>query len=199
MPGEALLIGIATIAVAVAGFTAVTSTLTPPGGSWSPGMRVRQRGIVSTSFNVVFEALAPLIVFAWLDDVHSAFVIASAGVAVYTSGDRGLRARQFLRAGSTRTPSTMLLMALGPTAVLAVRAERACVRISRRLHPGTERSAIRRRHQLLFPGVRRAELRGRILSYRTRGRAGFAGNPRRCRSWPRCRRTWSCGHGRPCR
>jgi len=33
VPGEALLIGIATIAVAVAGFTAVTSTLVPPSGS----------------------------------------------------------------------------------------------------------------------------------------------------------------------
>jgi hypothetical protein len=118
MPGEALLVGIATIAVAIAGFTAVTSTLTPPGGSWSPAMRVRQRGIVSTSFNVVFEALAPLILFAWLDDVHSAFVIASAGVAVYTAVIVAMRARQFLRAGSTRTPSTMLLMALGPTACL---------------------------------------------------------------------------------
>ena len=118
MPGEALLIGIATIAVVVAGFTAVTSTLTPPGGSWSPQMRVRQRGIVSTSFNVVFEALAPLILFAWLEDVHSAFVVASAGVAIYTAVIVVMRARQFLRAGSTRTPSTMLLMALGPTACL---------------------------------------------------------------------------------
>ena len=118
MQGEALLIGIATIAVVVAGFTAVTSTLTPPGGSWSPAMRVRQRGIVSTSFNVVFEALAPLILFAWLADVHSAFVIASAGVAVYTALIVAMRARQFFRAGSTRTPSTVLLMALGPTASL---------------------------------------------------------------------------------
>ena len=118
MPGEALLIGIATIAVAVAGFTAVTATLTPPGGSWTPAMRVRQRGIVSTGFNVVFEALAPLILFAWLDDVHAAFVIASAGVAIYTGVIVAMRARQFLRAGSTRTPSTMLLMALGPTACL---------------------------------------------------------------------------------
>ena len=59
MPGEALLIGIATIAVVVAGFTGVTSTLVPPGGSWHPAMRIRQRAIVSTSFNVMFESLAP--------------------------------------------------------------------------------------------------------------------------------------------
>jgi hypothetical protein len=39
-------------------------------------------------------------------------------VAVYTAVIVAMRARQFLRAGSTRTPSTMLLMALGPTACL---------------------------------------------------------------------------------
>jgi len=118
MPGEALLIGIATIAVAVAGFTAVTATLTPPGGSWSPQMRIRQRGIVSTGFNVVFEALALLIVFAWLGDAHSALVIASAGVAIYAAAIVVWRGRQFFRAGSTRTPITMLLLTLGPIATL---------------------------------------------------------------------------------
>ena len=51
MPGEPLLLAIATVAVVVAGFTAVTATLVPPGGSWHPAMRIRQRAIVSTSFN----------------------------------------------------------------------------------------------------------------------------------------------------
>jgi len=68
MLDEALLLGIASIAVAVAGSTAVTASLTPPGGSWNPIHRIRQRAIVSTSFNVVFEALAPLVVHAWLGD-----------------------------------------------------------------------------------------------------------------------------------
>jgi len=49
-------------------------------------MRIRQRAIVSTSFNVMFEALAPSIAFAWLGDAHAALVVASAGVAVYATG-----------------------------------------------------------------------------------------------------------------
>jgi len=118
MPGEPLLLAIASIAVIVAGFTAVTSTLVPPGGSWHPVMRIRQRAIVSTSFNVMFEALAPLIVFAWLGDAHNAFVVASAGVAVYATGIVVWRGRQLLRAGGHMTGTTMVLYALGPTATL---------------------------------------------------------------------------------
>jgi hypothetical protein len=118
MPAEALLLAIATIAVAVAGFTAVTSTLAPPGGSWPPAMRIRQRAIVSTSFNVMFEALVPLIVFAWLGDVHDALVVASAGVAVYATGIVFWRGRQFIRAGSYRTRSALVLFTLGPTATV---------------------------------------------------------------------------------
>ena len=118
MPGEVLLVGIATIAVAVAGFTAVTSTLVPPDGSWSPVMRLRQRAIVSTSFNVAFEALAPLIAFAWLQDEHSAQVVASAVAAIYTTGIVVWRGRQVVRAGGYRTPSGAVLVALGPIAAL---------------------------------------------------------------------------------
>ncbi len=118
MPGEPLLLGIAAIAVAVAGFTAVTATLVPPGGSWHPAMRIRQRAVVSTSFNVVFEALAPSIVFAWLGDLRSALVVASAGVAVYATGIVTWRARQFLRAGGNRARSAIVLFTLGPTATL---------------------------------------------------------------------------------
>jgi hypothetical protein len=118
MPGEPLLLGIATIAVAVAGFTAVTATLVPPGGSWHPAMRIRQRAIVSTSFNVMFEALAPSIAFAWLADARPALVVASAGVAVYATAIVTLRGRQLLRAGGSRTRTALMLYALGPTATL---------------------------------------------------------------------------------
>ena len=118
MPAEALLLAIATIAVAIAGFTAVTSTLTPPGGSWQPAMRIRQRAIVSTSFNVMFEALAPSIAFAWLGDVHEALVLTSAGVAVYATGIVVWRSRQMIRAGAYRTRSARVFFALGPTATL---------------------------------------------------------------------------------
>jgi hypothetical protein len=116
MPGEPLLIAIATIAVVVAGFTGVTAALVPPGGAWAPAMRIRQRAIVSTSFNVVFESLAPSIAFAWLGDARAAVVVASAGVAGYAPGVVIWRGRQFLRAGVSRTPSTLVLFALGPTA-----------------------------------------------------------------------------------
>jgi hypothetical protein len=118
MVGEALLVGIATVAVAVAGFTVVAATLVPPEGSWSPGMRLRQRAIVSTSFNVVFEALAPLIAFAWLEDARSALVVTSAGVAVYALGIVIWRGRQIIRAGGYRSRAGMVLMVAGPTATL---------------------------------------------------------------------------------
>jgi hypothetical protein len=118
MPGEALLLGIAAIAVIVAGFTAVTSTLVPPGGSWHPVMRIRQRAIVSTSFNVMFESLAPSIVFAWLGDAHAALVVSSAGVAIYATGIVIWRGRQLLRAGGTLTGTTVVLYTLGPAATL---------------------------------------------------------------------------------
>ena len=116
MPSEALLLGISAIAVAIAGFTAVTSTLAPPGGSWQPAMRIRQRAIVSTSFNVMFESLAPLIAFAWLGDVRDALVVASAGVALYATGVIAYRGRQMARAGSNQNRAALLLIALGLTA-----------------------------------------------------------------------------------
>ena len=72
MVGEALLRGIASVAAVIAGLAAVTATLTPPEGSWSPVHRIRQRAIVSTRFNVMFEALLPVIVFVWLDDARAA-------------------------------------------------------------------------------------------------------------------------------
>jgi hypothetical protein len=118
MPGEPLLLGIAAIAVAIAGFTAVTATLVPPGGSWHPAMRIRQRAIVSTSFNVMFESLAPSIAFAWLGDARAAVVAVSAGVGVYATGVVVIRGRQILRAGGNRTRSAIALFALGPTATL---------------------------------------------------------------------------------
>ena len=118
MPSEFLLIGIAQIAVVMAGFTAVTSALTPPGGSWTPGERIRQRAIVSTSFNVVFEALLPVIVFAWLDDVRTALVLSSLAVTLYVGWVVVSRARQFIKTDAIRTRSGQLLFVLGPLAVL---------------------------------------------------------------------------------
>jgi hypothetical protein len=115
---EGLLLGIAQIAVVIAGFTAVTSALTPPGGSWSPDHRIRQRAIVSTSFNVVFESLLAVIAFAWFDDARVAMVASSAAVAVYTTWVVVSRARQFLKTDAIRKRSGQLLFVLGPLACL---------------------------------------------------------------------------------
>ncbi|HJW20933.1 MAG TPA: hypothetical protein VJ506_00740 [Candidatus Limnocylindrales bacterium] len=118
MPSEGLLLGIAQIAVVIAGFTAVTSALTPPGGSWNPDQRIRQRAIVSTSFNVLFESLLPVIAFAWFGDARTAVVLSSALVTVYAGWVVVTRARQFLRTDAIRTRSGQLLFLLGPLAWL---------------------------------------------------------------------------------
>jgi hypothetical protein len=118
VPGELLLLAIAQIAVVIAGFTAVTSALTPPGGSWSPDQRIRQRAIVSTSFNVLFESLLPVIAFAWFGDARTALVVSSAAVAVYTGWVVTMRASQFLKTDAIRTRSGQLLFVLGPLACL---------------------------------------------------------------------------------
>ncbi len=118
MVGEALLLGIASMAAVIAGFAAVTATLTPPEGSWSPVQRIRQRAIVSTSFNVMFEALLLVIAFAWLDDAGQAIVLSSALVALYAGWIVATRGRQLYRAGGLRTRGGRLLFVPGITAFL---------------------------------------------------------------------------------
>ncbi len=118
MPSEALFLGIAQLGAVVAGFTAVTAVLQPPGGSWSPALRIRHRSIVSTSFNVMFEALIPVIVFAWLADVRSSLVVSSAGVAVYVGWIVAVRLRQFVRTGAIRARSGRVLLLIAGGAVL---------------------------------------------------------------------------------
>jgi hypothetical protein len=118
MPEEALLLTIATVSSVVAGFTAVTAAMVPSGGSWSVEERIRQRAIVSTSFNVVFEALLPVIAFAWLADASQAIVLSSAVVTVWAAWVVGTRARQFYRAGAFDNWRGRLLAVPGVTALL---------------------------------------------------------------------------------
>jgi len=118
VPSEVLLIGIAQIAVVIAGFTAVTSALAPPGGSWRADQRIRQRAIVSTSFNVLFESLLPVIAFAWFGEARTALVLSSAAVALYAGWVVVTRARQFLKTDAIHTRSGQLLFVLGPLACL---------------------------------------------------------------------------------
>ena len=118
MPSEFLLIGIAQIAVVIAGFTAVTSALTPPDGSWTAAQRIRQRAIVSTSFNVVFESLLPVIAFAWWGDVRTALVLSSVAVTLYLGWVVVSRLRQYLKTDAVHTRIGQLLFVLGPLALL---------------------------------------------------------------------------------
>jgi hypothetical protein len=142
VPSEGLILGIAQIAVVIAGFTAVTSALVPPGGSWSQDQRIRQRAIVSTAFNVLFESLLLVITFAWFGEARTALVLSSAVVAVYASWVVVTRARQFLKTDAIRTRSGQLLFVLGPLvcflfaanaiafASVAVYAAALCVQLS---------------------------------------------------------------------
>lgn len=118
MVGEALLLGIASIAAVIAGFAAVTAALTPPGGSWSPVHRIRQRAIVSTSFNVVFEALLLVVISIWLDDARQAVVVSSALVAVYAAWIVATRGRQLYHAGGLQTWGGRLLFVPGIVTLL---------------------------------------------------------------------------------
>lgn len=152
MPSEGLLLGIAQIAVVVAGFTAVTSALTPPGGAWSPDHRLRQRAIVSTSFNVAFESLLPVIAFAWFGDARSALILSSVAVALYAGWVVVTRARQFLKTDAIHTRSGQLLMALGPPRVAPVRGKRRGLRVGGHLRDRAVHPATGGRAQLLLGG-----------------------------------------------
>ena len=66
----------------------------------------------------MFEALVPLIVFAWLADVRSSLVVSSAGVATYVGGVVALRLRQFVRTGAIRVRSGQILLLIAAAAFL---------------------------------------------------------------------------------
>ena len=120
MPGDVLLIGIAQLAIVIAGFSAISATLLPAGSIWSASQRIRLRIIVSTSLNVTFESLLPVIAFPALGDARMAFVLASALTAIYLIGVVFVRTRQIARAKAFRARSTQLIMsaAIGSLSVL---------------------------------------------------------------------------------
>jgi hypothetical protein len=113
MPGEALLIGIATVAVVVAGFAAIAPGAAPDSSKWTPGHRIRLRAIVSTSFNVTFESLLPAVLYPAVADERATLVIASALVFIYALFIVGTRLRQMIRIGFIRGPFTLVLVAAG--------------------------------------------------------------------------------------
>lgn len=124
MPGEVLLIGIATVAVVVAGFAAIAPGLAPDATGWTDRHRIRLRGIVSTSFNVTFESLLPVALFPAIGDERTTIVVASALVFVYVFVVVSVRARQLILARALQGRSTQLLIiaGLGATALFGLNA-----------------------------------------------------------------------------
>jgi hypothetical protein len=116
MPGEAVLVGIATIAVVVAGFAAIAPGLAPDGAGWAVGQRFRLRGIVSTSFNVTFESLLPAVIYPALNDARTTLVISSAIVFPYALFVISFRGRQLVKAGVPWVRWTQFVVASGITA-----------------------------------------------------------------------------------
>jgi len=116
MPGEALLIGIATIAVVVAGFAAIAPGLSSDRAGWTVAQRYRLRAIVSTSFNVTFESLLPVVIFPAVDDLRTTLVISSALVFGYALFVIGTRYRQLVKTGVPWVRWTQFVVATGVTA-----------------------------------------------------------------------------------
>jgi hypothetical protein len=115
MQDEALLIGIATVAVVVAGFAAIAPGMAPDASRWTSSHRLRLRAIVSTSFNVTFESLLPVVLFAALGE-RTSLVLASGIVFVYLLFVVLVRAWQMLRAGAFRSRPTQIMFVAGPAA-----------------------------------------------------------------------------------
>ncbi len=116
MPGEALLIGIATIAVVVAGFAAIAPGLASDRAGWTVGQRYRLRGIVSTSFNVTFESLLPAVLFPAFDDARTTIIASSAIVFFYALFVISVRGRQLVRSRVPWVAWTRFVVGSGITA-----------------------------------------------------------------------------------
>ena len=116
MEGEGLLIGIATVAVVVAGFAAIAPSVSPDASPWTDSHRIRRRAIVSTSFNVTFESVLPVVLFPALDSERTSLVVASAIVFGYLLVVVLIRAWQMLQAGAFRTRAAQAMFVAGPAA-----------------------------------------------------------------------------------
>jgi len=116
MNGEGLLVGIATVAVVVAGFAAIAPGVAPDAARWTAGHRLRLRAIVSTSFNVTFEALLPAVLFPALGSERPTLVLASTLVFGYLLFVVAIRGWQMVRAGGFRSRAAQVMLAAGPVA-----------------------------------------------------------------------------------
>jgi len=97
----------------VAGFAAIAPGSAPDAAHWDAGHRIRLRAIVSTSFNVVFESLLPVVLYPAIGDERLTLIIASGLVFIYLLFIIGTRLRQMIRAGGLRARRTQVLIAGG--------------------------------------------------------------------------------------
>jgi hypothetical protein len=111
--GDALLIGIGTFGIGTAGFAAVAASLRSESERWTPVHSLRVRAIVSTSFNVAFESVVPLIAALILGDTHSALLVASVVTGTYALGVITIRGRQFVQSRGIRLRSGQVMVATG--------------------------------------------------------------------------------------
>lgn len=111
--GDALLIGIGTFGIGTAGFSAVAASLRTESKRWSPAHSLRVRAIVSTSLNVAFESVIPVIAVLATGNMHSGLVIASLITGVYGLTIVGLRTPQWIRAGGMRNRSMLIALPMG--------------------------------------------------------------------------------------
>lgn len=116
MQGEGLLVGIATVGVVVAGFAAIAPGVSADASGWTASHRLRLRAIVSTSFNVTFESLLPVVLFPALGSERTSLVLASALVFGYLLIVVLIRARQMFRAGALRSRPAQVMFVAGPAA-----------------------------------------------------------------------------------
>jgi hypothetical protein len=113
MEGEALLVGIGTFGIGTAGFAAVAASLRSESKRWTPVHSLRVRAIVSTSFNVAFESVVPLIAALILGGTHSGLLVASLVTGTYALGIITIRGWQFVQSRAIRLRSGQVMVATG--------------------------------------------------------------------------------------
>jgi hypothetical protein len=96
VPSEVLLVGIATLAVTLAGFAGVVAVFRQD-DSWTDVHAFRLRILVRNSLAVMFLALLPLVFFAGFGDERAAIGAASSSAAVWMLISIVQLQRQWLR------------------------------------------------------------------------------------------------------
>jgi hypothetical protein len=123
VPSEGVLLGVAQLAVALAGFAGVVAVFRSE-GDWTELQAFRLSVLVRNSLGVMFMALLPLVFFAVYGSAPTAIGIASGSSAVWMLLTVVQLQRQWLRFGAFRTwPNlTSTTLAVLATALFVVNA-----------------------------------------------------------------------------